>query len=54
MFFFAGLMLFASEPPQVSPGPQHPPVLRIDSLIAEKNPFFFFFSVSIFATSLKA
>lgn len=35
-------------PQQVSPEPQHPPVLLRDSRIAENSPFFFFFSFSIF------
>ncbi len=43
-FSFAG-------PQQVSPGPQHPPVLVIDSQIVS-NRLFFFFSVSTLIDSL--
>jgi len=44
-FFFSAAVSGAA--PQVSPEPQQPPLLSIDSLIAEKNPFFFFSSAII-------
>jgi|GEM_PF-6065122 len=38
-----------AEQPQLSPEPQHPPVLVIDSQIAAKIPFFFFVSFIFFS-----
>ena len=50
VFSFSTVFLSSSfaGPQQVSPGPQQPPVLVMDSHIVEKKPFFFFsFSILV-------